>query len=429
MVTGKPLDHIVTTRHIKKVKQAPQVVPTNPAMLTQMAEPQHLKLHEHFDRVLRFCLFSGEAEYLDSCDFPDAGDLMYPPGFGPGPIPEYPFVDPSVRHVWQSLHLRSGGYPTATAPSPGWGIAARVVATPSVHYSQDAPPLPLATLDMPAIADRARSIHHPPAPSGRQYPPINIRIDESETIGESELIIRRKDSDPVYWDQEIEDAAAPLLRGRASIITGVSAPGLSSHLGQCLNIGPASIHICYIASWPRWHLGPSDPRRETFLPFSQYISPHLSNRCMPIALGWCALAADGADPSCEWTLRGAFGTASHLDYPPGTPPYLEEVVRMMGIFFGTNTATFDLHARHGDALLDRLLEHGGPLAVVACSLGAAFGFYARSRTVLWSFDSHSRDGKGACTRRWSSITEMVANVLVSACSDDAITQFTVFRPH
>ena len=148
-------------------------------------------------------------------------------------------------------------------------------------------------------------------------------------------------------------------------------------------------------------------------------------------LGWLALTADGADPTCRYTLFAAFGAAAAIAYPPSQDPDLEVVVRRLGIFFHSQSATFDLFAEHGHELLDRLLVVSGPVAVVACSLGAAYGFYVRSHSVMWSFDSHGQSGAGepgASAIRWDSARDMVLSVMISAVSEQGLAQFTVFRP-
>ena len=100
----------------------------------------------------------------------------------------------------------------------------------------------------------------------------------------------------------------------------------------------------------------------------------------------------------------------------------------MGLFVGAHTATFDLHIQHGYALLTELFAQDGPVAVVCCALGAAYGFYARSTTVMWSFDSHGENGSGARACRWDSAPDMIANVMRSALAERAVSQFSIFSP-
>ena len=137
--------------------------------------------------------------------------------------------------------------------------------------------------------------------------------------------------------------------------------------------------------------------------------------------------ADGADPVDENTLMAAFGAAIMIPYDPEQPPHLEDVVRRLGIFYTCHSVTFDLPSHHAWDLLSHLLSEPNPVAIVATSLRASYGFCGQS-TTIWSFDSHGTGAAGASARQWTSSTDIVAHVMASQVQARAWAQFFVFRP-
>ena len=126
---------------------------------------------------------------------------------------------------------------------------------------------------------------------------------------------------------------------------------------------------------------------------------------------------------------GAFGTAVHIAYPEENAPWLDVVIREMGVFTNAHITTVDFRAIYGQTVLENLTApQTHSMAAVCCSLGAAFGVYARSGSVLWTFDSHGFEGSGAYARRWESIAAMAETMFASARTARTGVQLTCFRP-
>ena len=453
MVQSSPLDHISTTNHIKKVRNCSRSNVITPALLLRLADPQHLVLGPPFDVVLRFCLVSGVAEYIPPCEAPDdAGDLLRAPGLqslGQPPPGLSPVLGPQAQrgqfdYIWAS-QMGIGGLAAPLASNCQWGSATDAALPPpctstalppprtsSAPAHGDHPAAADSELDLPALADGSS----PPLPPGARntdgsYVPVSApsAAEDEVQIFEASLIVRHLLEDgKVFWDTEISASTlSPPVREHLPVVTGLNVRGLFEAGGPSRDDMAGRIYICRIGARVRWYLGAS-VERECTLALTQYQQPGMANRCTPLAIAWCALAADGANPCDESTLMAAFGATVNIPYPEGATPWVELTIRELGVFTNANTSTVDFQPVLGQTVFEGLIAPSHPVAAVCCALGASFGIYARSETVLWTFDSHGSSGSGAQARRWDSIAEMVEEMLQNARTARSGAQLTVFRP-
>ena len=153
-----------------------------------------------------------------------------------------------------------------------------------------------------------------------------------------------------------------------------------------------------------------------------------------LAITWCALVMDGADPGDVTTMHAAFGAC--IDFPVvGNAQGIVDALVTCGLYFDLIVEAVNFGSHRWPEMAQSLATSAqrGPVAVVAVMLGATRSVFMDA-WGCWVFDSHGHPsdlGNGAIVDYFASsqdLGHMLLSEGTAASTSGEEAQLLVLRP-
>ena len=217
------------------------------------------------------------------------------------------------------------------------------------------------------------------------------------------------------------------------VITGARAHRLCHAGGLWGQRGAFPVYRCRIYVPILRAPSPRPTRQACIAHFNQY-GVDMGSSCSMLAITWCALVMDGADPGDVTTIHATFGAC--FDFPViGRAPGIADALMECGLYYDLTVEAVNFGSHRWPEMAQSLATSAlqGPVLVVAVMLGATRGVFLDAHGC-WVFDSHGHQsalGDGAIVEYIASNQDLGRMLSIEGTAADALgqeVQLLVLRP-